>query len=365
MKPPKQQTVLFLAFVALPTLAATLYFLVVASDIYISESQFVIRTPGAQGTSVFGDLLKSSGFSRSSDDSYSVQDYILSRDALRTLNQELHLKERFSSQAVDPFSRFGLIDPDSSFENFYKYYQRMAAVQLDASSSISTLTTRAYTAEDAFRMNSRLLELSEALVNKLNERGRQDLIRYSNHEVEEAKAREKLAAVALARYRNRNGVIDPEKQTAIPLQEIAKLKDQLLEVHAQIAQLERVAADNPQLPYLRRRAALLQETIDTESAHVAGAGASSLAGQAAEFQSLTVELEFSEKLLATSLSSLESALADAQRTQLYLERIVQPNMPDKAMEPKRFRSVVAVFILGLVIWGISSMLITGIREHQD
>ena len=66
-----------------------------------------------------------------------------------------------------------------------------------------------------------------------------------------------------------------------------------------------------------------------------------------------------------ALTSLEQARNDAQRKQLYLERIVQPSIPDNAVEPRRLRNVFATFILGMVAWGILSMLVAGVREHQD
>ena len=53
------------------------------------------------------------------------------------------------------------------------------------------------------------------------------------------------------------------------------------------------------------------------------------------------------------------------RQQAYLERIAQPSLPDVAQEPRRLRSVLATFVLGLVAWGILAMLLAGVREHQD
>ena len=44
---------------------------------------------------------------------------------------------------------------------------------------------------------------------------------------------------------------------------------------------------------------------------------------------------------------------------------VQPSLPDKAMEPRRLRSVVTIFLLGLIFWGVSSLVIAAIREHSD
>jgi capsular polysaccharide transport system permease protein len=353
---------LFWLTVVLPTLVAVVYFGFVAADIYISEARFVVRSPERQTASPLGMLLKGTGFTRSLDDSYTVQDFILSRDALRALDEKLRLRTAFSQG--DVFNRFPGLDWDDSFENMYRYYQRMVGVQLDPVSSIATLTVRAFNAEEAQQINQRLLEMSEALVNQLNERGRQDMIRFAANEVAEAEKKAKLAALTLARYRNEKGVIDPEKQSAIPLQQIAKLQDELIATKSQLAQLQLLTKDNPQIPVLKKRIQMLETEIDLESARVAGGGRS-LASKAAEFQRLALEKEFADKQLASALASLEQARNEAQRQQLYLERIAQPNLPDAAMEPRRLRSVLAVFVLGLIAWGVLSMLIAGIKEHQD
>jgi capsular polysaccharide transport system permease protein len=353
---------LFWLTVVLPTLVAVVYFGFVAADIYISEARFVVRSPERQTASPLGMLLKGTGFTRSLDDSYTVQDFILSRDALRALDEKLRLRTAFSQG--DVFNRFPGLDWDDSFENMYRYNQRMVGVQLDPVSSIATLTVRAFNAEEAQQINQRLLEMSEALVNQLNERGRQDMIRFAANEVAEAEKKAKLAALTLARYRNEKGVIDPEKQSAIPLQQIAKLQDELIATKSQLAQLQLLTKDNPQIPVLKKRIQMLETEIDLESARVAGGGRS-LASKAAEFQRLALEKEFADKQLASALASLEQARNEAQRQQLYLERIAQPNLPDAAMEPRRLRSVLAVFVLGLIAWGVLSMLIAGIKEHQD
>jgi capsular polysaccharide transport system permease protein len=62
---------------------------------------------------------------------------------------------------------------------------------------------------------------------------------------------------------------------------------------------------------------------------------------------------------------LELARNEAQRQQLYLERISAPSLPDAAMEPRRVRSVIAVFLLGLVLWGVLTLTVAAVREHVD
>ena len=355
---------LFLFTVALPTALAVLYFGVVASDVYISESRFVVRSPDRQAATGLGALLKGVGFSRSQDDSYTVHDYVLSRDALKEINEKLAVAKAFASSEVDIFSRFGGLDFDSSFEALHRYYQKKVDMQQDSASSISTLTVRAYRAQDAQSINQKLLELSEGLVNRLNERGRQDLIRSAASEVADAESKSKAAAQALSAYRSAKGVVDPERQATVQLQQVAKLQDELIATKTQLAQLKAFTPENPQIQALQLRAKTLQAEMDLETNKVTG-GERSLANKAADFQRFALEREFADKQLASALASLELARNEAQRKQVYIERIAQPSLPDVAMEPRRFRGILATFVLGLVAWGILTMLLAGVREHQD
>lgn len=355
---------LFVLTVAVPTVLSTLYFGLMASDVYVSESRIVVRSPDKQATTGLGALLKGAGFSRAQDDSYTVRDYVLSRDALREIDNTLAVGKAFSSDAVDRISRFGGLDFDTSFEALHRYYQKKVDVQQDTASSITTLTVRAYTAQDAQNINQKLLELSEALVNRLNERGRQDLISSAAKEVADAEKKSKAAALALSKYRNAKGVVDPERQATVQLQQIAKLQDELIATTTQLAQLRTFTPQNPQISALQKRASTLQEEINAETSRVTG-GERSLANKAAEYQRLALEREFADKQLASTLASLEQARNEAQRKQVYVERIAQPSLPDIALEPRRLRSILATFVLGLVAWGILSMLIAGVREHQD
>lgn len=355
---------LFLVTVVLPLVISTVYFGLIAADVYISESRFVVRSPERPASSPLGILLKGAAFSRSQDDSYTVYDYILSRDALTQLEQDLNLTKAFSSPRWDFWARFPSLDGDDSFEALFRYYKKRVVVQLDSVSSISTLSTSAFTPDLAVRMNEKLLMLSEELINRLNERGRQDMIRFAADEVTVAEKKAKSAALALSAFRNQKAVIDPERQSTIQLQQIAKLQDELIATQGQLAQLQTFTQSNPQIPSLQKRVQTLRNEIATETNRVAG-GDRSLANKAAEYQRLALEREFADKQLGSALASLEQARNEAQRKQLYLERIVQPSKPDIAVEPRRLRSVISTLVLGVIAWGILSMLIAGIKEHQD
>ena len=353
---------LFLAIVVAPTALAVLYFGIFASDVYVSESKFVVRSPEKPAASGLGGLLKSAGFANAGDEIYAAQSFVVSRDALGALNKDDAFKKAFTGVGISPFNRFDPLGWAGSFEDLYEYYRGKVRVVHDSVSSITTLEFRAYSAQDAKHFNQRLLEMAEATVNRLNERGRRDLIQFAIIEVDDAKTKSRSAALALSAFRNQSGVVDPEKQAAVQIQMISKLQDELIATRAQLDQLRAFTPQNPQIPVMQQRLAGLKREIDEQLGRVAG-DRKSLAASTAQYQRLLLESQFSDKQLASALASLEEARNEARRKQAYVERIVQPNLPDAPLEPRRTRGILATLLLGLVAWGIASLLVAGVKEH--
>lgn len=355
---------LFIATVAIPTLLAIIYFGLIASDVYISESRFVIRSPEKQAPSALDSLFRGAGVSASGDEIFAVQTYIESRDALKALNNNKFVVRAYTNPGIDMFSRFDTAWSDSSFESLYKYYLKRVKVNHETTSTISEMQVRAYSASDAYRINEKLLQLAEALVNRINSRSREDLIRFASVEVQNAEKAAQDAAVALSAFRNTQGILDPERQATVQLQLISKLQDEMISTKTQLLQLRAFTPANPQIPVLQTRIAGLAREIESETLKIAGNKAS-LAGSAVQFQRLTLENQFAEKQLASALTSYGDARNDARRKQVYLERVVQPNTPDKALEPRRLRGILSTLALGLVVFAVLSMLLAGVKEHRD
>src|SRR6202007_2563257 len=82
----------FWAIVGLPTLVAGVYYFAIASDLYLSEAKFIVRSPKQVQTSSIGALLQSAGLGRAVDDTAVVEDFIMSRDAVRRLEKQNNLR---------------------------------------------------------------------------------------------------------------------------------------------------------------------------------------------------------------------------------------------------------------------------------
>lgn len=360
----KRLNPLFIATVVVPTLAATVYFGLLASDVYISQSQFVVRSPDKPATSGLGVLLKSVGFSNAGDEIFITHDYVKSRDALRALNEDQRIAKAFGSPSVSIFDRFNPLGWNGSFEDLYDYYTGKVGIEHNATSSITTLTVNAFNPRDAKQINEQLLDLAEGLVNRLNTRGEVDLLGYAQREAREAEAAARRASQALAAFRNTQGIVDPERQATVQLQLVSKLQDEVIGARLQLQQLQTLAPENPQIPLLRTRIAGLNRQIDAELGRAAG-GSRSLSASAVRYQRLVLDREYADKRLTSALATLQEARNEARRKQAYVERIVEPNLPDEAQEPRRLRGILVTFLLGLVAYGILNMLLAGVREHQD
>jgi capsular polysaccharide transport system permease protein len=354
---------LYLLAVVFPTVIAILYYGVLASDVYVSESQFVVRSPDKSETTGLGVLLKSTGFSNAGDEVYAALDYVRSRDALRALNKNGAVARAYQNNSVSIFDRFDPMGMSGTFEDLYRFYEDKVSVEYDSSSSIATLTVRAFNADDAYRFNRELLELAEGMVNRLNTRGRNDVVQFAAHEVQDAQVAGRNAAVALAAFRNSHGVVDPEQQAKAQLDMISKLQDELIGARVQLRQLQTMAPENPQVPILTTRISGLQQQVDEQMGRVAGSRRS-LSGTAVQYERLELERQYADRRLAAAMNSLQDAEDEARRKQAYVERIAQPSLPDQAAEPRRLRGIFATFVLGLIAWGILRLLLAGLREHH-
>lgn len=363
-KLPKWMSPLFFLTVLGPTFVAVLYFGFIASDVYVSESRYIVRTQGRQVPTGLASLLAGAGGADIGGSAMSaVAEFAVSRDAMSALNTSGRLTQAYTRPEIDAFNRlsYGLGEPSS--EDLHRYFTSRVALSQESQSSITTLVVKAYRPEDARWINERLLQLGENLVNQLNERSRVDHVRYATEEVEAAKQQSREAASKLAEFRNRYGIIDPEQQAEVSLTMVSKLQDEVIQTKAQLSQLQNFAPRNPQIPVLRNRVVTFEREIEDELRKVAG-GRSSLAAKSAEYTRLALEAEYSDKLLANALASLQNASNEARRQQAYVERIVQPNLPDEPTEPRRLRGILSVFVLGLAAWGVLGLLFSAMREHN-
>lgn len=353
-----------LFFVVLPTLLAAIYFFVIAADLYASEARFIVRSPARTPATGVSGFLQSSGITRAQDDVYSVQDFATSRDAIAALSSTTNLREIFGRPEADPIARFPNVYDEDNAEDFFRYYKRRVSVQYDTTTGIVKMEVLAFRPEDAQVVALRLLDAAESLVNRLNERARSNAVKNAEIQLKLSEEAVSEAQTKVLQYRTREMMLDPGKSSDAMFDALSKLQEEQQATRIRIAELSRGARNSPLLGDLRDRLKELDRQIIQQRERLAG-GTSSMAPKISEYEQLTLRLELATKEFGSALASLETARADARRQQIYLDRVVSPNLPDRALYPRRFRAVFIVFVTCFLVYSIGALLIAGVREHAQ
>jgi capsular polysaccharide transport system permease protein len=362
----KQIPWVFLIIVALPTVVTAIYMFLIAAPLYVSESNFVVRTHSQGGPSAFGAVLASVGVNlgASASDAYEINEYMMSRSAVQDLASHQDLRNVLNRPESDFIARYPRFYENDSFENLFKSYPRFVSVSYDSTTGISTLSVSAFRADDAYKIADALLAGAEKLLNQLNERAADDGIEQAWVQVQTAQKRAVAVELALTNFRTREKLIDPTQASAAGTSIVNELNTQLATMQAQRNSLAALAPQSPALPDLDQRIQSLQAEQQLQRAKIAGES-NSLAPLIGEYERLLLDRDYAARSLETADSVLEQAQIDARKKQTYLERVAGPNIPDQAEMPRRTRSVLIVFISALVTYTIIMLVIAGLREHRQ
>lgn len=353
----------FNLMVLFPTFFAIMYYGCVASPQYVSHAHFVVRGAGSQTPNMLGGLIPGLGGSGNTEDTYAVQTYMMSRDAAHTLIESQNLRAVFDHPDADFLARFPTFFRGNTFEHFFSYYQKHIIAELDTTTGISSLTVRTFSPKDSQRIGRALIDAGEHLVNEMNARQRENTIASSQKEV--ASAEEKLRSIGLqiADYRNKEKILDPLKQSIPMLRDIDQLKAMLTATRLKVAQVTQFAPDTPLLPVYHRRIEVLEAAIAQAQGDVTGSNYS-LVPKITEYDDLVTQKEVAERELITATVSLQAAKVQADRQQLYLDGVTQPDLPDYPEYPHAISDILIVLATGLGVYAMSMLLISGAREHQ-
>ncbi|MBK1970585.1 chain-length determining protein [Brevundimonas diminuta] len=357
------RVVAFGIIVALPTLVAACYYLLIASPRYVSESHFVVQRAGQGSPAALGLALSGVGLNTTSSDAFIVHEYIRSRSSLEYLKTKFNIDKVFSPPSSDPLSR--AIPPwgSKTNESQYKGIQRFITVGYDSTTGISTIRVEAFDPRHAQAINLALLEGGEDVVNSMNERASASAVEEARKTVAESTERLQHAQDALTSFRNNQHFVTPEMTATEHSEIIGRLSGEIATLEAQVRQTRTEASDSPLLPTLQRRLEAYRAQLEQERAKVAG-NAGSLAPKLGVYEELVFERDLASRGLTAANLAYENARIDARRQHLFLDRVVNPDRPDKAIQPKRLISILTILASCLLIYGCGYLIWAGMREHS-
>lgn len=347
---------LMVLVVLLPTILSAIYYTVIASDLFVSETRFAVRTLGGVDKKDGGGFVMQSIVS----DTLGVTDYLRSLDAMHAIDTKHNLRKTYQDPVADFLSR---LPKNPTQEQLLDYYRNRLEITVDSLSGIITLKVQAFRPEAAREIATTMVELSEQLVNEFSKRVTADYSELANAEIRIAEKQLEEARLNLMRYREEQKTLDTTESSKSVMEIISRMKADLAKVEADMrANAVFLKADNPRMFALRTQAAALRDQIDRESTRI-GSDQDRLAVVVGEFERLQIAREFAEKRYGLALESAETARAEATRQHSYLVSIVRPQIAEQALYPRRLLIVATVLVASLMIFAIGSLIVVGIRDH--
>ena len=358
----------FLVMVLAPIGAASWYLYERAVDQFGSTLAFTVRSEDiSSAADILGGLGASLGGGSTARDADILYEFILSQGIVREIDDRLDLASLYSRHHdVDPLLSY---DPDGTIEDLADYWRRMVRISYDSSSGLMELRVLAFEPESAKLIAEAIFDESSTMINALSAIARADATRYAQEDLDLAVERLKSAREALTAFRIANQIVDPNADIQTQFGLLATLQEQQASAIIEFQLISETAPDgDPRVENARRRLEVIEAQIDQERQKF-GAGGSGPGGQQyattiAEFERLSVDVEFAEQAYAVALSTLDAANAEASRQSRYLAAYITPTLAEQSEFPQRLIIVGIVGLFAFLIWSILSLAYYALRDRR-
>lgn len=356
--------VLTVIFLVAPCLGSIVYFGLIASPQYMTETKFIVHSGDGQRVDGLG-LVTGLPSANVVQDTQVVANYITSRAIVEKLQAKLDLRQIYGDSSIDWVARF---NPSRSLEKLVEYWDRKTDVSIQLPGGIVTARIKAFGADDALRLGSLVIEFSEELINEMNRRMLADSVTASQLDLDRAGQRLTQVRSQLEATRNTEGMIDPNLASKSLMDLVTMLKGDQLRLQQEYDSLiKSVSTTAPQARALEVRIAAISEQIKELEGRMAGSARGAdrrISETMTRFSELELERRIAERQYATAAAALYNARASAERKLVYLQVFQKPALPHEARYPKRLLSVVAVCAASFLLWATALGLASLARNHM-
>ncbi|MGB5084858.1 MAG: hypothetical protein WBO09_09680 [Methylocystis silviterrae] len=355
----------FAAFVIAPFLVASIYWGLIASKQYVTETKFALRAGEASSLDLLSGGAMGSQASQQMQDAQVLVNFIRSRSMVEALDRKVGLRAMFSRSGVDYFSSF---DPEDSVEELEKYWKRRVDASLDMMSGIISVSVRAFTPRDSLAIAQNVTDLSERLVNELSTRSRRDALAQARTELTRAEEQLKNATGSMRDARNTEGVLDAPAAAEAINKLVTTLRLELAATQEDLAlHSDSATSDSPQARLLTARVQSLKSQIDEYSTQIAGGGErgqGSLAQRAGVLSMHQIELDLARQRYALAASMFENARVDLETQRAYLVSFLRPTLAEKSLYPRRWIEWAIIVAPATIGWLALVAVAFLVRDHM-
>jgi capsular polysaccharide transport system permease protein len=351
------------AFVFLPTLIVGWYFIVIATPMFATKSEFVIQqAEPAAAAGGLGGLFQGTSMA-TQQDSLTVQSYLASRAAMLRLDEDHGFKAHFSSPQIDAIQR---LDADATNEAAFKVYSDKVRISYDSTEGILRMEVIAADPATSQRFAEALIGYAEEQVDQMTQRPRDEAMAGARQSYQEAEARRIEALEKWLKIQEESLTIDSVGETAALTSQISNLETQRQQLQLTLQDRLNVRRPNQaQVEALQNQIASIESLIaDVRGQITSGAnGGASLATRNTELRLAEENYTFQTLQVQAALTQMETAQIEANRQVRYLSLGVEPVAPDEPTYPRAFENTALAFLIFAGIYLMISLTASILREQ--
>ncbi|TKB46107.1 lipopolysaccharide biosynthesis protein [Thalassotalea mangrovi] len=350
------------AIVLAASLMVVVYYSMLASPRYVSETQFVVKESGSNDLAL-GGLAALGGSSPSMRDALILQKFIESREMAMKLNETVDLKAHFESSQWDYFSR---LNENSSNEEYIKYYQKRITVIHDEMSDVLLIEVQTFDEDYSLQVANQLLTISESFINDLSHKMMQQQLDYAEQEIARAHQQLSTQQTNLVKFQDDYKLYSPEVQGGALVEAINQMEMELIKEQTELKSLLVVMReDSVDVRTKKTRIESLKAQIAQEQARLTEKDQVSLNKVNRDFAEIKLKTELAADLYTSALVNMEKVRADAYGKVKHLLVIEYPALAQEQKYPRRIYSIITWFVSLLLMYGVGRMIYTIIKEHQE
>lgn len=350
----------------LACLLAAIYWLVVVSDRYVSETHVIIqRTDLAGGQTMdFAGLLAGAGAGAGRADQLLLRDHLLSVEILKKLDASLSLRDHYSDSRRDILSR--MWSRDLPMEDFHRYFLSRVSIEFDDYAGVLVIKAQGFDPKTAHAITTHLLQEGERFMNGMAHSLAQDQVAFLEKQLVQMSDRAIQARQAVLAYQNKKGMVSPQAAAETIAAIVARLEAQRAELQTQRVGLQAyLVASHPSIVQISQQLEAVEQQISLEQAKLASPNGKTLNSAVEEFQRLEMQAGFAQDVYKTALVALERGRIEATRNLKKVSVIQAPTLPEYALEPRRFYNTLVFMLFAFLLAGVMHLLAAIVRDHKD
>lgn len=340
------------------------YIFVIKSELYESKTALIVKdmqtsaVPDTLGLSLLGV-----GSSSQLQDSKVVETYLKSLDVYKVLDMQFHLTQHYKSDAVDFISR---LSEDATEEEVLAFYNQHLIVTYDEISGILSVAFSHVDPSKAKEILEFLVKRVEDQINELNRIKAKKQLKFIDAEFNKAKERMNASSKKLENYQNKHLLLDPETEATTASGILSELESTLLQKQIEYGTMSGFMKENNyELKALKQQIDEIKRSISKERKELTGSSEDRLNKVLFEYGKLKLAFEFDTEVYKNALIQLETTKIDVLKEAKTLSILSKPNLPDGYTYPDKPKMFITLLIITLLLYGISSMLGTIIRDHKE